>query len=155
MFLAGSSVPITLIVPAYRQAVNAGAGAYLDLQGDSGSADQLYAAGSWGYGNKVSRGISTKADILGTNDDPLYGTARQDPMDYRFDGVPTGTYAIEILSAEWQAKRSGQRAFDVIAENTTLLPAHDIYYEVGGYHAASRNQNDPFDEKPLSSHRAY
>lgn len=73
--------------------------------------------------------------IAVTDEEPLYQTLRQDPGDYRFDGLPPGMYAVELRFAETQGKRPGQRLFDVIAETTALLTAVDIAYEVGGYAA--------------------
>ena len=130
------SVPVRLIVPAYFVGVNAADGAYTDTQGETWYADKLYAAGSWGYINKSSRpGKSTKP-IAGTNDDKLYQTFRQSPTEYRFDGLVAGTYEVDLRFAELDKRASGTRIFDVIAElNNTLLPAHDITYEVGSFTA--------------------
>jgi hypothetical protein len=46
--------------------------------------------------------------------------------------VPNGIYEIDLRSAELQGNRPGQRLFDVIIENSLVLPAHDIFYEVDG-----------------------
>ena len=128
------SVPFRLIVPAYRQGVNSGGGAYTDVEGDSWAADQAYASGSWGYANQ-STAMSTKKQIAGTEDDPLFQKARRLQVEYRFDGLPNGVYQIELNFAEIQGMRRGQRVFDVTAEGVQLLLGFDIAAEVGLYTA--------------------
>ncbi len=67
--------------------------------------DQPYTSESWGYmahevnhteGNQVE---STQTEIMLTNDNPLYQTARSELAGYRFD-VPNGTYELELLFAD-------------------------------------------------------
>jgi hypothetical protein len=42
-------IPVSLLVPAYRQGVNAGGGAYTDVaEGDPWAADRAYAPGGYG-----------------------------------------------------------------------------------------------------------
>jgi hypothetical protein len=113
------SVPFRLIVPAYRQGVNSGGGAYTDVEGDLWAADQAYVSGSWGYANQ-SAIVTTKKQIDGTDDDPLYQDARRLQVEYRFDGLPNGVYQIELDFAEIQGRRRGQR-LDVTAEGVLLL----------------------------------
>jgi subtilisin family serine protease len=129
------SVPVRLIVPAYYQGVNAGNGPYTDLAGDSWSADQQHAAGSWGYMNAQARVASTRRPISGTEDDGLYQSARVDPTEYRFDGLPAGVYEVDLRFAEIAGGRPGGRLHDVIIEGTLVLPAHDIAGEVGTFAA--------------------
>ena len=128
-------VPVTLIVPAYFQGVNAGGGAYTDLGGDPWAADQQYTAGSWGYTNAMSTTARTSRPIAGTDDDPLYQTQRRNPLEYRFDGLPVGFYEVDLRFAEIQPIRPGLRLFDVIIEGTLVLPALDIAGEVGTFTA--------------------
>src|SRR5712692_10355461 len=124
-------VPVKLIVSAYEQGADAGAtGAYVDLNGDTCAADQQYTPGGWGYtvrGNTAS----TRSPIAGTDDDPLYQTARRGQTEYRFDGLPTGVYQVELRFAEIQNRKPSQRLFDVIVEGSLVLPALDIAGEVG------------------------
>ena len=49
--------------------------------------------------------------------------------------MPAGVYQIELLFAEIQGKRRGQRVFDVTAEGVQLLLGFDIAAEVGLYTA--------------------
>ncbi len=82
----------------------------------------------------MSRGntASTRDPISGTDDDTLYQTARRDTVvEYRFDGLPAGVYQLELRFAEIQNQAPGHRIFDVVAEGSLLLPAHDIAAEVG------------------------
>ncbi|HEX5691255.1 MAG TPA: malectin, partial [Roseiflexaceae bacterium] len=124
-------VPVQLVVPAYQQAVNVGGSAYTDAQGLVWAADQSYTAGSWGYMSAV-RTARTTSPIGGTEDDALYQTARRGLTEYRFDGLPAGTYEVELDFAEILGKPRDKRMFDVIVEGALVLPAHDIAAEVGG-----------------------
>jgi subtilisin family serine protease len=129
-------VPVTLIVPAYRQGVNSADGAYVDVaEGDPWAADQAYSAGSWGY---VERGAtsSTRRAIADTLDDPLYQDYRRDMQEYRFDGLPSGVYQVELRFAELSNRRPGQHIFDVLIEGSLVLPAYDIVLAAGGTYTA-------------------
>jgi len=123
-------IPVSLIVTAYQQAVNAGGSAYSDVLGDPWGADRAYSAGSWGYVQKSKTASTTKA-LTGTTDPTLYKTQRIDPYAYRYDNVPNGMYQVDLRFAELLGAKLGKRLFDVIVENTLVLPAHDIRYEVG------------------------
>ncbi|MCI0689238.1 MAG: carboxypeptidase regulatory-like domain-containing protein [Sporichthyaceae bacterium] len=129
------NVPVTLVVPAYYQAVNAGGNAYTDGNGDLWSADQKHTVGSWGYTGNSSSAQSTNKPIAGTTDDILFQNLRRDPVDYRFDNVPNGVYEIDVRFAEIGKRKPNTRLFDVIAEQNLLLPAHDIAGEVGTFTA--------------------
>jgi len=123
-------VPVSLLVTDYLQPVNAGGSAYTDGTGERWAADQLHTRGSWGY---VQRGKtdSTRRNIDGTVDQPLYKNQRIDPYAYRFDNVPNGIYQIDLMFAEFHDLRKDRRLYDVIIENTMVLPAHDTDYELG------------------------
>jgi hypothetical protein len=124
-------VEVSLIVPAYYQAVNAGGGAYIDHDGDPWTADQLYSDGSFGYMSSKSKTASTSDDISGTEDDPLYQSQREQPIEYRFDGLPAGVYEVDLRFAEVKKQKLNTRLFDVIVEGSLVLPALDIALEVG------------------------
>jgi len=132
-------IPVSLYIPDYQQSVNSGdGGAYVDSLGDTWAADRKYATGSWGYVQKGKADSTTKT-ITGTTDQTLFKTQRVDPYGYRYDNVPNGTYQIELRFAELNVKEKiGKRLFDVIVEDTLILPAHDIVYEVGTLAAESR-----------------
>ena len=126
-------VPVSLVVTAYQQSANAGGSAYTDTLGDPWVADQAHTNGSWGYVQK-GKVVTTTKTIAGTSDQPLFKSQRVDPYAYRFDNVPNGVYQVELRFAELQKAKLGKRLFDVIAEQTLVLPAHDITYEVGTVH---------------------
>jgi subtilisin family serine protease len=109
-------IPVTLNVPAYFKALNPGGKAYTDVAGDVWQADVLYtAARGFGYINGKSTAVSTTRAIAGTEDDPLYKNLRRDPTAYRFDGLVSGIYEVELLFAELSTRRPGTHLFDVIA----------------------------------------
>ena len=130
-------VPVSVVVTDYLQAVNSGGNAYTDTSGDGWVKDQAHTQGSWGY---VQKGKVNKTNhaIGGTTDPSLYQDLRENPYGYRFDNVPNGVYQVEFRFAELDKVRLGQRLFDAIIEDTVVLPAHDIQYEVGRYTAEAR-----------------
>jgi len=131
-------VPVSLYVPDYQQSVNAGGSAYVDTLGDTWAADKKWAAGNWGYVQKGKTDSTTKT-IAGTVEQTLFRSQHVDPYAYRFDNVPNGTYQIELGFAEFNAKEKvGKRLFDVIIEDSLILPAHDIVYQVGTLTAENR-----------------
>jgi hypothetical protein len=143
-------VPVRLIVPAYETGVDVGAGAaYVDKLGDTWAADQAYTPGSWGFMQRVNT-ASTKQAIGGTDDPALYQTARRGQTEYRFDGLPTGTYQVNLKFAEIQNYKAGQRLFDVIIENNLLLPALDISGEVGKNYADDKTFYLPVTDGQLN-----
>lgn len=123
-------VRVSLIVPAYQQAVNSGGATYVDRFADRWAADQRHAAGSWGYLEPSERASTSRA-IAGTVEDPLYQRGRRGFVEYRFDNLPPGVYQLELRFAEIQGRQRLQRVYDVVAENDLVLPAHDIANEVG------------------------
>ena len=91
---------------------------YDDGNQDTWAPDQAYSAGSWGYtvrGNEAS----TRSAIGGTADGPLYQTARRGQTEYKFDGLPTGVYQVELRFAEIQNYGPNRRLFDVTIEGTS------------------------------------
>ena len=143
-------VPVSLIVPAYRQGVNAGGGAYTDVaEGDPWAADQAHSAGSWGY---ITRGVTSRSSrpIAGTLDDPLYQDLRRGMSEYRFDGVPNGAYQVELKFAELSNRRPGQHIYDVLIEGDVVLFAHDVSAEVGTYTADSHSFFVPVTDGSLN-----
>jgi Malectin domain/Viral BACON domain len=124
-------IQVTLVVPAYRQGVNAGGTAFTDGAGDPWAADQAYSAGSYGYTSAGSIN-SVKKNIAGTNDDALYQNQRERTSGYRFDNLPAGTYVVDLDFAELRAGMdAGQRVFDVSINGTVVLANYDIVAAVG------------------------
>ncbi|HEY3261917.1 MAG TPA: carboxypeptidase regulatory-like domain-containing protein [Pseudonocardiaceae bacterium] len=131
-------IPVTLVVPAYRQGVNAGGTAYTDSVGDPWAADRAYSAGGFGY---VGAGAvnTVKKDIAGTNDDALYQSQREGTSGYRFDNLPAGTYVVDLDFAELRAGLpAGRRVFDVSINGTVVLANYDIAAAVGSMTADHR-----------------
>jgi subtilisin family serine protease len=128
---ASQRIPISLIVPAYQQAVDSGSSvSYVDSVGETWAADQAFTPGSWGYLQEGAGPVSTEQSVAGTADPVLYQSQRVDPYAYAFDHVPNGIYQVELRFAELTALSFGERLFDVVIENTEVLPSHDIRYDV-------------------------
>ncbi|MFJ8881852.1 S8 family serine peptidase [Streptomyces sp. NPDC102402] len=129
---------VTVVVPAYRAAIDAGSGnsdPVVDRSGDSWGPDRAWVAGSYGYiGNP--KAIRTGEEIAGTEEQELYRTAVQDAKEYRFDDVPDGVYQVELGFAELKGTKPGRRVFDVSAEGTEKVSNVDIALEAGGDHRA-------------------
>ena len=124
-------IPVTLVVPAYRQGVNAGGTAFTDGSGDPWAADQAYSVGGFGY-LTVGKVNSVKKDIAGTADDALFENQRERTSGYRFDNLPAGTYVVDLDFAELLAgTKPGKRVFDVSINGTVVLLGYDIAAAVG------------------------
>jgi hypothetical protein len=80
----------------------------------------------------------------------LYKTARRGQTEYRFDGLPTGVYQVNLKFAEIQNRRPGQRLFDVIIEGNVVLPAFDIAGEVGKNYADDKTFYLPVTDGQLN-----
>lgn len=124
-------VPISLVVPAYAQNVNAGGKAFTDQAGQIWAADRRWAPGGWGYTNAAARASSTRRPIANTDDDGLYQTVRSNPVEYRFDGLPAGVYQVDLHFADLTSKQADVRLFHIYIENALALPAYDIVGVVG------------------------
>ncbi|MEV6262439.1 S8 family serine peptidase [Streptomyces sp. NPDC051784] len=134
------SLPLQVIVPAYRQGVDIGADtASVDGSGDTWAPDLAYTEGSYGYTDRDTVPAYTRKDITGVADSreqQLLRSGRQGVTDYRFDGVPNGTYQVELGFAELAAMKPGQRVFDVTAEGTEKIADIDVRLESGGVRTA-------------------
>ena len=91
-------------------------------------ADRAYQTGSWGFiggkQNKISQ------NIINSQDDPLYQTYRQGISAYRFD-IPDGNYKIELRFANSIESKSGERIFDVSANDRQLVENVDLFSTAG------------------------
>ena len=71
-------------------------------------------------------------DIAGSVDDTVFQSLLRRPGSYRFDGLPAGTYTIELSFAEIEPEVvAGDRIFDVVAGGADLLSSFDIVASVG------------------------
>ncbi|TPV92266.1 MAG: hypothetical protein B7733_26475 [Myxococcales bacterium FL481] len=123
-------VPVSVVVSGYVQAANTGGGDYTDRAGARWVMDRSYESGGWGY-LEPGESIKTGAPIEGTGDQWLYNSQRRNPYAYRFDDVPNGVYEIDLRFAEFDDVDVADRMFDVIVEDTPVLPAYDIFYKAG------------------------
>jgi subtilisin family serine protease len=124
-------IPVTVVVPAYQTAIDTGtAKSSVDALGDTWGPDRKHAAGAYGYLGSASE-LSTTRSITGAADPKLFRTARQGMYEYRFDGLPAGTYRIELGFAELSSKDPTDRVFDVMAEGTQYVPNLDLALEAG------------------------
>lgn len=127
--LPAAVVPITLVVPAYAQAVNAGGGAVTGADGTSYAADRAYGGGGFGHvGASSTR--STRGAIEGTEDDARFADLRLGMTSYRFD-VPNGTYRVALDFAELAVRRAGGRVFGVRIEGERVIAGLDLVVEAG------------------------
>ncbi|TDD22977.1 S8 family serine peptidase [Nonomuraea diastatica] len=132
-------VAVTVVVPRHQVAVDVGGSRNVtDDAGDAWTRDRKYAPGGHGYVADHSRTRSTSRTIRGTGDQSLFRTAREGMLEYRFDGVPAGTYTVELDFAEIRNMQMGRRVFDVLVEGQLAIPALDLALEAGTYTAVSR-----------------
>jgi len=132
--LGNVQVPVTLLVPAYQQGINAGGFTYVDqATGITYASDRAFRSGGFGYTGGTTR--STTRDIAGTDRDPLYRDQRSGMSDYRF-AVPDGTYRVDLSFAELLARGPGARIFSVAFEDAPLIWQLDVASEAGGRYIA-------------------
>ncbi|MET8572086.1 S8 family serine peptidase [Streptomyces sp. NPDC004783] len=132
------TVPVTLVVPGYQQALDSGSGtSSTDARGDSWQPDRAYGDGPFGFLG-TTKTTSTKNAIAGTQDPQRFSTAREGMYEYRFGNVPDGVYTVELDFAELSSTKPTSRVFDVIAEGTEVEPSLDIAREAGTYKALQR-----------------
>ena len=128
-------VPVTLVVPAYQQGLDAGVGSFVDpVTGNFYAADRAYSVGGFGYVGPSSI-RATKHEIEGTDNDPLYADLRTGMSAYRFT-VPNGIYVITLSFCELQLDRAGARVFGVSIEGTPVLSDFDVWAAAGGRYVA-------------------
>ena len=130
------SIPVKVVVPAYQAAIDsAGNTSSVDAAGDTWYQDRAYSTTTGvGYLGSTST-KSTSRTIGGTDNQKTYRTNRQGMYEYRFDNVPNGTYTVELGFAEVEGTKPNKRVFDVMVEDTEVLPNLDIALKVGTYTA--------------------
>lgn len=93
--------------------------------------EQEYREGSWGYiGGEpmlettwAASDIPFEADVLGTDEDPLYQTARKGLEKVRFD-VPDGQYALYLMWADMA--KDADDCFDVLVNGNVVIESLDV-----------------------------
>lgn len=90
----------------------------------------------WGYvaGTPIAR---AKAEVKGTEDDPVYLTERYSLKAYRFK-VPNGRYTVRLHFAETYERitTAGQRVYTVAIEGKPILTDFDPFKESGAQFTA-------------------
>jgi hypothetical protein len=76
--------------------------------------------------------------------------AREGQVEYRFDGLPSGVYQVELRFAEIKGKKLGKRIFDVAIEGGVALLGHDIVAEVGELTADNHTVTIPVTDGQLN-----
>ncbi|WP_405015846.1 S8 family serine peptidase [Kitasatospora sp. NBC_00070] len=133
------TVPVTVVVPGYQVALDAGAiGGFTDSLGDSWTKDREYASGGYGYQGKSSA-KDTREAITGSTDPKRFQTAREGMYGYAFDHVPNGVYTVELDFAELDRKSPNTRVFDVLIEDREVIPDLDIALKVGSRKALTQS----------------
>ncbi len=136
-----ASPTITPTPPAgYVAYVNVGGSNYIGQDGQKWSADQAFAAGSWGYVDAAppklpSTIYSTASPIGATSDDALYQSGRYGMASYRFT-VLSGPYSVTLKFVETYFNFGSARVFDVLIQGATFLPSFDIFRSAGGKNIA-------------------
>lgn len=98
--------------------INAGGGAYTDKLGRVWQADQFFVGGN---------AFSSTAEILKTDDDPLYQTERwANNLQYAIP-VTNGAYRVNLHFAEIFFDNFNQRVFDVSVEGQIVADDLDIF----------------------------
>lgn len=134
----------------YVQRVDAGATVpYTDAHGAIWAADRMYVVGSWGYVSTNTRFRVATAAVANTDDDTLYQTWTQNPLEYRFT-VPSGTYKVVLKWAEMEMNAVSQRIIRVKAENLVIEDALDVYAVVGRNAALDRTYLIPVGDGVLN-----
>ena len=87
-------------------------------------------ARAWSVGEKGSKSVDTRVNILGTPDDAIYQTMREGASTYKF-AVPPGQYEVEIRFAEPKFKTAGERVFAVRVNGQDFADRLDVFAAVG------------------------
>ncbi|MBM0236219.1 S8 family serine peptidase [Micromonospora sp. ATA32] len=131
-------IPVTVVVPSYALAADAGAQAtHTDVEGQGWSPAKAYTSGGAGYLGSASR-FSTSKAITGTNDPARFADQLEGMYEYRVDGLADGYYTVELDFAELSIKAPNKRVFDVLIEGQEVLPSLDVPGEVGSFAALTK-----------------
>lgn len=90
--------------------------------------DQSVAGNDWGYNN--GKAGHTSANILMTDNDPLYQYYREDVNSYHFP-VPDGTYDFTIYLAEPKVTEPGKRIFSATVNGIPIFTRLDLVARYG------------------------
>jgi N-acetylneuraminic acid mutarotase len=110
-------------------AVNAGGKGYVDADGETYLSDRGFEGAVAGKAARPTHG---------TSDPALYETYRAGAKFIFSEKVPNGTYTLELSFYDPQNSSSGQRLFNVVAEDRTILRKFDIIARAGNKGAITR-----------------
>ena len=130
-------IPVSLVVTDYQQGVNAGGSSYKDKAGDTWSADKRHSQGSWGY-IQTARPSPPPTASRARRTRSCTSRSGWIPTPTGSTTCPTASTRSSCASRSSTTSRPGKRIFDVVVENTLVLPAHDIVYEVGRFAADAK-----------------
>nr|CEL18797.1 Copper binding protein, plastocyanin/azurin family [Kibdelosporangium sp. MJ126-NF4]CTQ96350.1 Copper binding protein, plastocyanin/azurin family [Kibdelosporangium sp. MJ126-NF4] len=143
-------IPVKVVVPKSRIALDSGGDGGVDALGDTWSSDQAYSTGGQGWLGQSSKPVRTTETISGTSEQSLYRSQREGAYEYRFDGLAKGVYQVELNYAELGWTDPNARLFDVIIEGRLVTPALDVAGEVGGFAALATSQFVQVDDGQLN-----
>ena len=124
--------------PHMELAVNVGAtNQFIDSSHLIWEEDQEYTHGSWGYLGGKNKTYSVAKPVLGSNNDPLYQTLRNEIKSYKFD-VPKGDYEIELCFVENKYKKVGNRIMNISVNDLLIWKSIDLVKEFGYLQAANQ-----------------
>lgn len=90
--------------------------------------DQRADSSNWGYTGGMAE--HTSANILKTDNDPVYQNYREGITSYHF-AVPDGTYEVTVCLAEPYITEPGQRIFDISVNNQPVFKNLDLAGQYG------------------------
>ena len=113
---------VALTTSTFSLRIHAGAGQYVDAQGNTWNPDSGYTGGSqW----------STTNTLANTNAAALYQSVRWGNFGYQFT-VPNGNYTVNLKFAEVSLHSIGQRIFSVAINGAAVLQNFDVVASAGG-----------------------
>lgn len=148
------------VVPYYigdnlaELAVNVGSDCFFtdEYSGLTWVPDQAYTSGSWGYvGNEGCNPRSSRTEIKGTYNGPLFQSSLCDLAAYRFD-VPDGCYEVELFFSDTFQKHtllpyllskenggeSNENIFDILMNGQTVEHGFSPCAQVGDFRAVHK-----------------
>lgn len=109
--------------------INCGGEEFSDVSGNIWLDDLSYSGGE---------AITFTSLIENTENDLLYQTARAGESGYQIHVQENGLYNLNLHFAETEVAAAGERVFQVICEDSVIIDSLDIFTEIGGASALTR-----------------